>query len=323
MNYFFVFQNETYKWEHRGGYLWAPQYGRIGQRVSHYETMKSVKQGDIIIHSLKKKIVAISRAKKDVYAAKKPVEIKNPWQDQGWRVDVDYITFAKTIETSDYKDELLRLRPKTNAPFNRKGHGNPGYLFLANKEMYDFLLHKILGVQTDDSEKQKIINLLNLCNDLGQEQIDLQIQMDFEEVKATQLTQQQLARHAKHSRPPKTQKTESTVYYRSPYIRELVKTFAEGKCQLCKLNAPFYDKDHKPYLEEHHIKYLSDGGSDTMDNVVAICPNCHRKIHILEDEEDRMILFQKAEENQKRYERLLRYAEGIEESSCGAMTERL
>lgn len=48
--------------------------------------MKAVKRGDVIIHSYKKQIVAISVAKKDVYVAKKPVELSNDWQTDGWRV---------------------------------------------------------------------------------------------------------------------------------------------------------------------------------------------------------------------------------------------
>ncbi len=74
---------------------------------------------------------------------------------------------------------------------------------------------------------------------------------------------------------------------------------------MCQKDAPFLDKDHKPYLEEHHIKRLADGGSDTIDNVVAICPNCHRKVHILEDEKLMIVLKNIAEENKKRYENLL------------------
>ena len=38
-------------------------------------------------------------------------------------------------------------------------------------------------------------------------------------------------------------------------------------------------KDNTPYLEVHHKIRLSDGGEDTIDNVVALCPNCHRKAH--------------------------------------------
>lgn len=50
--------------------------------------------------------------------------------------------------------------------------------------------------------------------------------------------------------------------------------------------APFQNKDGEPYLETHHIICLSHGGPDTIDNTVALCPNCHRKMHVLNLEED-------------------------------------
>lgn len=78
---------------------------------------------------------------------------------------------------------------------------------------------------------------------------------------------------------------------------------------MCGEEAPFYDKNKEPYLEEHHVKRLADGGSDTMDNVVAVCPNCHRKLHVLNDEADTVVLEGIVEQNEKQYQRLLAYAE--------------
>ncbi|MED3822084.1 HNH endonuclease, partial [Priestia aryabhattai] len=69
-------------------------------------------------------------------------------------------------------------------------------------------------------------------------------------------------------------------------IKEYAKKMAQGICQLCDKEAPFLDKQGNPFLEVHHINYLSNGGEDKIDNVVALCPNCHRRIHMLEDEED-------------------------------------
>ena len=37
----------------------------------------------------------------------------------------------------------------------------------------------------------------------------------------------------------------------------------------------------KPFLESHHIVWLSKGGEDTVENSTALCPNCHRKMHML------------------------------------------
>lgn len=75
-------------------------------------------------------------------------------------------------------------------------------------------------------------------------------------------------------------------YDRCPYIAELSKRLAGGKCQLCQKPAPFENKKGEPFLESHHIEWLSNGGEDTIENTVALCPNCHRKMHIKNDEED-------------------------------------
>jgi len=48
-------------------------------------------------------------------------------------------------------------------------------------------------------------------------------------------------------------------------------------------SAPFISKTGIPYLEIHHVKRLSDDGSDTPENAVALCPNCHRALHYSQD----------------------------------------
>lgn len=78
----------------------------------------------------------------------------------------------------------------------------------------------------------------------------------------------------------------SKTYVRDPYISEYAKRRAGGICQLCKKPAPFKDRDGDPYLESHHIVWLSNGGADSIENTVALCPNCHRKMHVLNDPRD-------------------------------------
>jgi len=68
---------------------------------------------------------------------------------------------------------------------------------------------------------------------------------------------------------------------------------AEGICELCENKAPFFDKYGNPFLETHHVEYLSKGGKDSIENVVALCPNCHRRIHNLKLESDIDFLKQK------------------------------
>ena len=84
------------------------------------------------------------------------------------------------------------------------------------------------------------------------------------------------------------------VYERNTYVAELAKRKAEGVCQLCDEPAPFSDKQGNPFLETHHIVWLSKGGEDTSENTVALCPNCHRKMHSLNLKSDQRKLKEKA-----------------------------
>ena len=67
---------------------------------------------------------------------------------------------------------------------------------------------------------------------------------------------------------------------------EYTKRRANGHCELCVCKAPFVTRDGELYLEVHHIDFLSNGGQDIINNTVALCPNCHRKMHSLKDEND-------------------------------------
>lgn len=69
-------------------------------------------------------------------------------------------------------------------------------------------------------------------------------------------------------------------FNRNPDVVAEVLLRANGKCEQCKKDAPFVRKsDDTPYLEVHHKVSLSEGGEDTVDNCIAVCPNCHRELH--------------------------------------------
>lgn len=87
------------------------------------------------------------------------------------------------------------------------------------------------------------------------------------------------------------------AYLRNQGLVKLAREFAKGKCQLCEYPAPFNDKEGEPFLEVHHIKWLSKGGSDSIDNVIALCPNCHRRMHQIADPDDVRKLQDKANGN--------------------------
>lgn len=70
-------------------------------------------------------------------------------------------------------------------------------------------------------------------------------------------------------------------------LRHDVIARANGHCQLCGCAAPFKDKDGRPYLEVHHVTPIGALGAESPANLVALCPNCHRKIQISADSADR------------------------------------
>ncbi len=58
---------------------------------------------------------------------------------------------------------------------------------------------------------------------------------------------------------------------------------ANDHCENCQQHALFIrasgDRKGEWYLEVHHTKRLADDGDDTIENAVALCPNCHREKH--------------------------------------------
>ncbi|AUX09244.1 hypothetical protein AArcSl_1615 [Halalkaliarchaeum desulfuricum] len=76
-----------------------------------------------------------------------------------------------------------------------------------------------------------------------------------------------------------TTTTEKPQYDRSTEVKEYVLARADGYCEGCGDPAPFTRKNGGPYLHVHHIHELSRGGADTPNNVIALCPNCHYRVH--------------------------------------------
>lgn len=46
-------------------------------------------------------------------------------------------------------------------------------------------------------------------------------------------------------------------------------------CQICKF-------DFKPILQIHHITPISNGGKNDVENLLVVCPNCHKIIHAID-----------------------------------------
>ena len=102
----------------------------------------------------------------------------------------------------------------------------------------------------------------------------------------------QARKSSKRTKPKGNDKPDVTHSMRQSYTRDSevkgwVLREAKGVCEACGENAPFVNHADEPFLEVHHVVTLADGGPDTIENAVAICPNCHRALHYAVDKDKR------------------------------------
>jgi 5-methylcytosine-specific restriction enzyme A len=115
----------------------------------------------------------------------------------------------------------------------------------------------------------------------------LQQVRDRQRREARHLTADELAKRARGKKgKPASRTVTATAFVRDEYVAEYARRRAAGKCELCGQKAPFKDKNRDPYLESHHVVWLARGGEDSIENTVALCPNCHRRMHILDRADD-------------------------------------
>ena len=89
-----------------------------------------------------------------------------------------------------------------------------------------------------------------------------------------------ISRLSKRSGKSNRIQTISYSFERDPDVVAEALFRANGTCERCRKPAPFIRKSNgAKYLEVHHIVPLSEDGLDTVHNVLALCPNCHREVH--------------------------------------------
>ena len=148
--------------------------------------------------------------------------------------------------------------------------------------------------QDDEQGKPRTVYIFPLKLVSGDRLVEKQDRDNVERVrsrKAKKMTLEELLALAAKGRKKATgYQQQSTSYERNVWVAELAKRLAKGQCQLCTQPAPFKNAKGEPYLETHHIVWLSKGGDGSCENTVALCPNCHKKMHIVDDSKDVDIL---------------------------------
>lgn len=126
MRYWWVNQNQTYRHEIEGGYLWSPKRKSNEQRNPFYESMREVAPGDIILSFFDTRIAALGIARSYCYESPKPAEFGKAasyWENIGWKVDVSFRQLANQVRPKDHIAELRGLLPDKYAPLRSNGDG--------------------------------------------------------------------------------------------------------------------------------------------------------------------------------------------------------
>ncbi|AIQ11233.1 McrB family protein [Paenibacillus durus] len=133
-NVWWVNQGSTIQAEKEEGILWAPLVNSQGRKLYHWETMKEVKQGDIILHYSNKAIRYISQVTDAAIDAPKPGSMANTnWQEEGRLVRTKYEELVPPIMLQQFNQQIMRLNI-IQGPLHSGGGVNQGYLFRFSRQ---------------------------------------------------------------------------------------------------------------------------------------------------------------------------------------------
>lgn len=150
-HYWWVNQNQTYKAEVGGGYMWSPKVNSNGSFNQFYDYMTQTEPGDLVFSFVDTLIKTVGVVSAPARSAEKPEEFGNAgdaWDADGWLVQVDYNELSSPIKPKDYMDVLAPLLPKKYSPIRADGNGNQVYLAEISSAMADALL-LLIGDQVD------------------------------------------------------------------------------------------------------------------------------------------------------------------------------
>ncbi len=156
MRYWWVNQNQTYKTEVPGGFLWSPKTRADGGRNQFYDNMHEVSVGDVIFSFCDTRIKAIGVAVGRAETSSKPDfgSAGASWSKEGWLVPVE---FKELRSQTRPKDHIVLIRPHLPAkysPLQSSGDGLQSvYLAEIPARMAD-VLAELIGEEYDHTLKE-------------------------------------------------------------------------------------------------------------------------------------------------------------------------
>jgi putative restriction endonuclease len=148
MRYWWVNQNQTFRQETAGGYLWSPKHNANGARNPFYESMREVAPGDLVFSFVDTRIAAIGIARSYCWESPKPTEFGSTgqyWENVGWRVNVSFTTLLNKIRPKDHMEVLRSVLPDRYSPLQPNGNGIQSIYLTELSEDFAAILAGLIG----------------------------------------------------------------------------------------------------------------------------------------------------------------------------------
>lgn len=148
MSYWWVNQNQTFRHEIDGGYLWSPKKNKNQARNQFYENMREVAPGDLIFSFKDTQILAIGIVESYCYESPKPVEFGSTgsyWENVGWKVKVRFTKLTNLIRPKDHINSLRVFLPSKYSPLQKNGNGLQSVYLARLNEDLAFALINLIG----------------------------------------------------------------------------------------------------------------------------------------------------------------------------------
>mgnify|MGYP006292590287 FL=1 len=135
MAFWWVNQNQTWRQEVGGGYMWSPKRRSDGASHEFYENMRRVDAGDLVFSFYQQRVRYIGVVQRPAVSAPQPEEFGQAgaqWSDDGWYVPVLWYPVEKPIQPRAIIDELRPTLPARYSPLQRETGNGLQNVYLAS-----------------------------------------------------------------------------------------------------------------------------------------------------------------------------------------------
>jgi len=155
MRYWWVNQNQTFKSEVPGGFLWSPKVRADGVRNQFYENMREVKIGDIIFSFCDTRIKAVGVAVGRAESSLKPDfgTAGTSWSDDGWLVPVEFKELHSQIRPKDHIALIRTHLPGKYSPLRSTGDGLQSVYLAEVPALMAEVLAELIGTEYSSALK--------------------------------------------------------------------------------------------------------------------------------------------------------------------------